>query len=63
MKKNFNFALVGAIALVGAAGFTACSSSDEIVNNPDYNPETNTVKTTISINIDPNNSVANTRQG
>ncbi len=63
MKKNFNFALVGAIALVGAANFTACSSSDEIVNNPDYNPETNTVKTTISINIDPNNSVANTRQG
>ena len=63
MKKNFNFALVGAIALVGAAGFTACSSSDEIVDNPDYNPETNTVKTTISINIDPNNSVANTRQG
>lgn len=62
MKKNFNFALVGAIALVGAANFTACSSSDEIVDNPDYNPETNTVKTTISINIDPNNNVANTRQ-
>ena len=62
MKKNFNFALVGAIALTGAMMFSACSESSEIVDNPDYNPETKSVRTTISLNIDPNNSAANTRQ-
>lgn len=61
MKKNFNFALVGAIALTGAMMFSACSESSEIVDNPDYNPETKSVRTTISLNIDPNNS-ATTRQ-
>ena len=61
MKKNFNFALVGAIALTGAMMFSACSESSEIVDNPDYNPETKSVRTTISLNIDPNNSAA-TRQ-
>lgn len=58
-----NFALMGAIALTGAVGFTACSSSDDITatNNPDYNPETNSVKTTISLSINPNNG-STTRQ-
>ena len=47
MKKYFSYALVGAIALTGAVGFSSCSSSsDEVVgNNPDYNPELNSVKT------------------
>ena len=56
MKKNFIYALLGAIALSGAASLTACSSSDEIVDNPNYDPETNTVKTAISLSIDPNGS-------
>ena len=62
MKKMKNLALMGAIALTGAVGFTACSSSDDVtVNNPDYNPETNSVKTTISLSINPNNG-STTRQ-
>lgn len=58
-----NLALMGAIALTGAVGFTACSSSDDITatNNPDYNPATNSVKTTISLSINPNNG-STTRQ-
>ena len=62
MKKMFKYALVGAIALTGAMMFSACSESSEIVDNPDYNPETKSVRTTISLNIDPNNSVAKSRQ-
>ena len=41
MKKLFNFALVGAIALTGATMFTGCSGSDDAVaenNNPNYDP-------------------------
>ncbi len=41
MKKNFMYAFLSAIALSGAAGFAGCSSSDEIIDNPNYNPETN----------------------
>ena len=51
MKKNFKYAILGAIALGGAVGFSACSSSDEIVDNPEYNLETNAVKTEFSLNI------------
>jgi len=51
MKKYFNYAILGAIAFVGATGFTACSSEDEIVNNPNYNPENNSVKTAITMNV------------
>lgn len=54
MKKNFMYALLGAIALTGAVSFSACSSSDEIVDNPDYNPETNTVKTQFAISLGDN---------
>lgn len=60
MKQNFIYALLGAIALSGAASLTACSSSDEIVDNPNYNPETNTVKTQFTISFPEN--VAKTRQ-
>ena len=45
MKKIFKYAMMGAIALTGAVSFSACSSSEEIVDNPDYNPVDNTVKT------------------
>ena len=60
MKKNFKYALLSAIALVGAVSFSACSSSDEIVDNPDYNPADNTVKTQFTIAFPGN--VAKTRQ-
>ena len=33
MNKLNRFALMSAIALTGAAGFTACSSEDELANN------------------------------
>ena len=59
MKKMFKYASLGAIALVGAVSFSACSSSDEIVDNPDYNPETNTVKAQLAISLQDN--IANTR--
>lgn len=61
MKKLFNLALFGAIALTGAVGFSACSSSnDEVIDNPDYNPESNTVKTQFAISLP--QDVARTRQ-
>ena len=43
MKKNFKYAFMSAIAFAGAVSFSACQSSDEIVDNPDYNPEDNSV--------------------
>ena len=50
-----NLALMGAIALTGAVGFTACSSSNDVaennLDNPNYNPETNKVKTEFVINV------------
>jgi hypothetical protein len=51
MKKNFKYALLGAIALTGAVSFSACQSSDEIVDNPNYNPETNSVTTNFVLNV------------
>ena len=53
MKKLFNFALIGAIALTGAMGFTSCSSDDNIaeVNNPNYNPVTKEVVTDFVFNV------------
>ena len=49
MKKCFVYALFSAIAFMGAASFAGCSSSDEVINNPDFDPETNTVKTQLAI--------------
>ena len=53
MKKNFMFAMIGAIALTGAVGITSCSSSDEATAdvNPTYDPETNTVTSQFVLNI------------
>lgn len=60
MKKNFKYALMGAIALTGVTGFTACSSDNDVVeekpanvNNPTYDAETNTVTTQFVLNINP----------
>ena len=53
MKKLFNYALFGAIALIGAVGISSCSSSDEATAevNPTYDPATNTVNTQFVFNI------------
>ena len=51
MKKNFKYAFMSAIAFAGAVSFSACQSSDEIVDNPDYNPEKNTVTTNFVLNV------------
>ena len=64
MKKNLFYAFAGAIALSGAVGLSSCSSSsDEVVsNNPDYNPELNSVKAQFTISFQNNVARANTRQ-
>lgn len=50
MNKLNRFALMSAIALTGAAGFTACSSEDELSNtNPTFDGES--VKTQFTINV------------
>ena len=53
MKKLFNFALFGAIALTGAVGISSCSSSDEATAdvNPTYDPATGTVTSQFVLNI------------
>ena len=63
MKKNFRFALVGAIALTGAVGISSCSSSDDVSDvNPAFDGEA--VKTQFSISLPFNNANnATTRQG
>lgn len=59
MKKIKFFAYAGAIALLSAS-VAACSSSDDIIDNPDYNPANNTVKTQFTISF-PNASGKTTR--
>lgn len=62
MKKTQQLALTFAIALTGALGFSACSSSDEAeVYNPNYNPETNEVIAKFVFNVSTGNT-ATTRQ-
>ena len=62
MKQFFNFAFLGAIALSGTFGLTACSSNDEAeVTNPNFNPETNEVITKFVFNVSTGNQVT-TRQ-
>lgn len=52
MKKTFQFAFLSVIALVGAFGFTSCSSTDDVVaNNPNYNPETGEVNVDFVFNV------------
>lgn len=65
MKKLFNFALVGAIALTGATMFTGCSGSDDAVaenNNPNFNSEKNEVTTQFVLNVAANTGDDVTRQ-
>ncbi len=53
MKRYFNYALLGAIALLGATMFTGCSGSDDAVaeNNPNYDATTGLVKSQFVLNI------------
>ena len=56
MKKYFNFALLSAIALTGTIGFTACSSSedaveDKVADNPTFDRVTNSVTTQFVLNV------------
>ena len=55
MKKYFNFAFVGAIALLGAGVFTACSSESSMDlgdnTNPNYDATTGLVKSQFVLNI------------
>ena len=62
MNKNFKYAFLSAIALTGAVSFSACSSSDDFFDNPDYNPEDNSVKTQFSIAFPSEIAGAATRQ-
>ena len=51
MKKMFKFSLLSTTVLVSAVSFTACSSNDDVENNPNYDPVTNAVKTEFVINV------------
>ena len=54
MKKLFNYALIGAIALTGSTMLTCCSSSDDAAadnTNPNYDPVAGTVKSQFVLNI------------
>ena len=64
MKKLFNYALIGAIALTGSTMLTSCSSSDDAAaenNNPNYDPVTQTVYAQFVFNVSTGNQ-ATTRQ-
>ena len=54
MKKFKHFAYVGAIALLGMVGFTACSSSDETALDPTPSYEGESVKTQFTISLPEN---------
>ena len=62
MKKIQRFALMGAIALTGAVGFTSCSSSEDVPEQVSsrYNPETNEVGVNFVFNVSTGNGT--TRQ-
>ena len=62
MKKNFKYALLGAIALTGTMGFTACSTDSDVAEdiNPSYDAATGLVKSQFVLNIASN---AQTRSG
>ncbi len=67
MKKYFNFAFVGAIALLGAGVFTACSSESGMDlgdnnTNPTYDPVNNTVTAQFVLNVSSAANENNTRQ-
>lgn len=53
MKKNFIYALMSAIALTGATGFTSCSDSNDLADvNPGYNEKTGEVPVNFVFNVE-----------
>jgi len=50
MKKVMKFAYAGAIALL-SVGFAACTSEEEVIDNPNYDPATGTVNTSFVMNV------------
>ena len=50
MKNRFKYAMMGVMALMGAV-FSGCSSEEEVAANPDYDPESGSVKTEFVINV------------
>ena len=71
MKKYLSFAYASAIALIGTYGFTACSSTDDVIeeapvvveNNPTYDPATGFVKSEFVLNIASDTKNNGTRSG
>jgi len=64
MKRYFNFAFAGAIALTGSTMLTSCSSSDDAAaenNNPNYDPVEQSVYAQFVFNVSTGNQ-ATTRQ-
>lgn len=56
MKKSFIYALLSAIALTGAVGFSSCSSTEDTADvNPNYNPETDEVNVDFVFNVSTSN--------
>ena len=65
MKKQSIYALMSAIALAGAIGFSSCSSSkdDEVIaDNPGYNAKTGEVPVQFLFNVSSRTGKANSRQ-
>lgn len=60
MKKVNKLGLIGAIALTAAMSFSGCTSEEE-VNNPNYNPETGEVLTSFVFNVSTSNTPTGTR--
>ena len=56
MKKIKQLALMSAIALTGAAGFTACSSEENMDVNPSYNKQTGELNVDFVFNISTSNT-------
>lgn len=61
MRRMKYFAYLSAIALTSMVSLSACSSSEDAIDNPDYNPEDNTVKTEFTISLPANVKTATTR--
>lgn len=64
MKKQSIYALMSAIALAGAVGLSACSSSKDDVGevSPNFNPNTNEALVEFVFNVAPGANHATTRQ-
>ena len=63
MKKNSIYALMSAIALSGAIGFSSCSSTEDEANvNPGYDPATGDVPVQFVMNLAAGSAPSGTRQ-